>query len=64
MRGALDWQRHSVRTLGADVSEYLREESRILASHARVDAFLDAVDVLRADVDRLEVRVRRLQELA
>ncbi|MFQ6021361.1 MAG: SCP2 domain-containing protein [Acidiferrobacterales bacterium] len=62
VRDARAWQRQSAQTLGADLAEYLQEESRVLATRARVEAFLEAVDVLRADTDRLEARLRRLRE--
>lgn len=62
VRDARAWQRQSAQTLGADLAEYLQEESRLLTTRVRVDAFLDAVDVLRADTDRLEARLRRLPE--
>lgn len=55
------WVDHAGSTLGADAREYLQEESRILAKRERVEAFLSAVDILRADADRLEKRIERLQ---
>lgn len=61
MRGARAWRRSATQTLSADIAEYLQEESRLLAPAGRVEAFLAAVDVLRADVDRLEARLRKLQ---
>ena len=63
-RGARAWRRHAIRTLSADIAEYLQEESRLLAPASRVEIFLQAVDALRADVDRLEARLRGLQERA
>ncbi|EIJ41739.1 hypothetical protein BegalDRAFT_0828 [Beggiatoa alba B18LD] len=41
----------------ANISEYLQEELKALPAHAEVQAFLDAVDVLRDDVERLEQRI-------
>jgi ubiquinone biosynthesis protein UbiJ len=46
--------------LGLDVSEYLQEESRLLPTRHEVEAYLNAVDALRASADRLEQRVARL----
>ncbi len=43
-----------------DMTEYLQCESRNLPQRHEVDDFLDAVDVLRADVDRLEQRIALL----
>jgi len=45
-----------------NISEYLQEEGRILPAPAEMDDFLNAVDSLREDVERLEQRVRRLQK--
>ncbi len=62
LRDARGWGRQSRQTLAADLAEYLQEESRMLVARARVEAFLEAVDVLRADADRLDARLCRLQE--
>lgn len=59
-RAAAGWGRQAAATLGLDLAEYLQEESRLLARRARVEAFLDGVDRLRADAERLEQRLRRL----
>jgi ubiquinone biosynthesis protein UbiJ len=61
MRDVVAWRRRSTQALLADIAEYLQEESRVLAPSPRVEAFLRAVDQLRADADRLEVRLRQLQ---
>lgn len=53
--------RHTARTLEADVREYLIEEAGLLVDRHEVDSFLDAVDTLRDDADRLEARLRRLE---
>lgn len=52
------------RRLACDLGEYLREEARIAAPRERVEAFLQAVDRLRADTDRLEKRLERLRGIA
>lgn len=62
VRSMIGWQREARAALAADLSEYLQEEITLLASAARTQAFLDAVDDLRMDTDRLEARIRRLQE--
>jgi ubiquinone biosynthesis protein UbiJ len=61
MRDLSAWRRQATQALFADISEYLQEESRMLAPSIRVEAFLRSVDQLRADTDRLEARLRRLQ---
>ncbi len=57
-----------VRASGAvilrDLAEYLQCERGDLPPRHEVDTFLDAVDVLRLDVDRLEQRLARLAPLA
>lgn len=53
--------RHTVRTLEADVGEYLSEEAELVANRHELNGFLDAVDALRSDADRLEARLRRLE---
>lgn len=55
------WRRRTVDTVRKDVGEYLQHESQVLAIPKAVDNFINAVDVLRADADRLEARLRRLQ---
>ncbi len=59
-RGLRAWARQSGEYLRQDVREYLQEESRLLARRETVDHFLEAVDTLRADTDRLEQRLTRL----
>ncbi|MDX1487875.1 MAG: hypothetical protein R3268_06730, partial [Acidiferrobacterales bacterium] len=61
VRGMRIWRRNTTQTLSADIAEYLQQESRLLTPVPRVEAFLEAVDILRADVDRLEARLRKLQ---
>jgi ubiquinone biosynthesis protein UbiJ len=58
-----DARRHAERMLGTaseNLGEYLREEARVAAPAWRVREHLDEVDRLRADVERLELRIRRL----
>ena len=59
-RAARAWARDAGTTLERDAVEYLQEEARVLAKREQVAAFLSGVDRLRADVDRLEQRVKRL----
>lgn len=53
--------KHAAQTLETDVREYLIEEAGLLVNRHEVDGFLDAVDTLRSDTDRLEARLRRLE---
>jgi ubiquinone biosynthesis protein UbiJ len=54
--------RHVGRTLELNLSEYLHEEAGVLVNRHEVDAFMEAVDTLRSDADRLTARLRRLEE--
>lgn len=55
------WAKDTRGTMEQNLAEYLVEESRILAGAEQVRVFLAAVDDIRADVDRLEHRIRRLR---
>jgi len=59
-RAAASWGKGAAETLQLDTVEYLQEETRLLATHGEVDRFLDKVDRLRADVERLAKRLDRL----
>ncbi|HEX4870893.1 MAG TPA: SCP2 sterol-binding domain-containing protein [Nevskiaceae bacterium] len=62
LRGLFGWGRQSLSTLGLDTAEYLREETRDLARAADVEDWMQAVETLREDADRLEARLRRLEQ--
>jgi ubiquinone biosynthesis protein UbiJ len=61
LRGLLEWGRRTVSTLGLDTAEYLREETRDLARAADVEEWMDEIDRLRDDVERLDARLQRLE---
>ncbi|HTV96861.1 MAG TPA: hypothetical protein VME42_12685 [Steroidobacteraceae bacterium] len=61
-RAALSWVRRATRTAAQNVSEYLQEESRDLASRPEIEEFLEAVDVLRETADRVEARLARVEQ--
>jgi ubiquinone biosynthesis protein UbiJ len=54
------WGERSADTLSADVREYLQEEGRLLPTDDEVQEFLDGVDRLRDDTERLAARIARL----
>lgn len=54
------WTHEALNSLQSDVSEYLREEARMVPDSSQVAEFCSDVDRLRADVDRLDARARRL----
>jgi len=62
MRNILGWGEKASETFGRDISEYFQEESRDLVVKTELKQFLDAVDELRMDSDRLEARVKRLHD--
>lgn len=60
-RGVGKWGLEASATMGANIREYLQEESRDVPSRYEVDRFAASVNALRDDVDRLEARLKRLQ---
>jgi ubiquinone biosynthesis protein UbiJ len=60
LRDAHDWRRQAGATFGQDVADYLVHERRDLPGRHAVEQYLQAVDILRADVDRLTQRIARL----
>jgi ubiquinone biosynthesis accessory factor UbiJ len=62
LRSKADWGKNAVETFKLNVTEYLQEESRDLPSQPEADIFYRNVDKLRADYDRLQVRMERLKK--
>jgi ubiquinone biosynthesis protein UbiJ len=56
------WGRGARSTMGANIREYLQEESRDAPSRYEVDKFSAEVSTLRDDVDRVEARLKRLRD--
>ena len=54
--------RHGRETLRDDLGEYLQEEARILPARVEIEHFMENVDVLRSDADRLAARIARLRD--
>lgn len=61
-RAVFAWHRQAFRTFGLNTAEYFQEEARLLPVRYEVEEFLNAVDVTRADVDRLAARIQRLKD--
>lgn len=61
-RAAQRWAQQSSAALLQDTGEYLQYERELLPDRTQVETFMRQVDVLRDDVERLEARVRRLQQ--
>jgi ubiquinone biosynthesis protein UbiJ len=60
-RGLLDWGRKAADSFSQNVAEYLQEEGRDVPSRVELEEFLESVDHLRNDADRLEARLSRLE---
>lgn len=60
VREVSGWMQQTTKTNALNVSEYFREEERMLPSRFEVNQFKTDVDELRLSVDRLEARVQRL----
>jgi len=54
------WVKSNHESMQMTIAEYLREEARLLPDKSELTPFLDGVDTLRADMDRLEARIKRL----
>jgi ubiquinone biosynthesis protein UbiJ len=61
-RAVFAWHRQALQTFGLNTAEYLQEEARLLPVRYEVEEFLNGVDGVRADVDRLAARIRRLKD--
>lgn len=59
---AVGWIKESAQAMSLNVSEYLTEEGRFSVSDSEVNHYLDQVDILRNDADRLQARVNRLHQ--
>ena len=60
VRDVSGWAEEARHTLAQDTVEYLRNEAAILVETREIAEFVDAVDALRSDVDRLEARLQRI----
>lgn len=59
-RKLTQWSKSNNRSCERDISEYLRYETDSLPLDWEVEEFMEGVDKIRGDVDRLEARIRRL----
>lgn len=62
LRQTGQWLKDSHQSLQQTTAEYLREEIKILPDKSQINEYLHEIDRLRADYDRLEARVARLQK--
>ena len=61
-RGMSQFAKASGKTIGLDISEYLRYEKEVLLDKSELDEFNHSVDKLRNDVERLQKRIERLEK--
>lgn len=61
LRKALDFGRTAVATQAANVGEYLAHEKRVLVPLAEARQYIEGVDALREQADRLAARVAQLE---
>ena len=62
LRGMSQFAKASGKTIGMDISEYLRYEKEVLLDKSELDEFNHSVDKLRNDVERLQKRIERLEK--
>ncbi|HRJ51527.1 MAG TPA: SCP2 sterol-binding domain-containing protein [Candidatus Thiothrix moscowensis] len=60
-RATKGWLEDSAHAMRLNTQEYLQEEARLVPADAELRQYLDAVDTLRMDTDRLEARLKRLE---
>ena len=57
-----DWQAKARANLASNIGEYLGEEQALIATADDIDQFSRQIAVLRDDVDRLEKRLKKLEQ--
>jgi len=62
LRGVLAWRQQAHDDTGTNLAEYAVYEQAMLAEPTASRAFIAEVDALREDVDRLEARLRLLEQ--
>jgi len=60
IRSAVHWSRNAIRTMNANVEEYLHEESRGLPGRRELEATFQDIDDLNLRTERLEARLNQL----
>lgn len=60
IRQVSSWAKNTHSSMQQNIAEYLREESLMLPDKSQIKAYMQDIDTLRADFDRLEARIKRL----
>lgn len=63
LRSSIKFAANTKRTLELDVSEYLRYEKEVLPDQFEVDEYINAIDALRNDAERLKIRIDKLARI-
>lgn len=61
IRKVTSWAKATHNALQQSTAEYLKEEIRILPDKSQINDYMADIDRLRANSDRLEARIQRLQ---
>ncbi|HEX3912299.1 MAG TPA: SCP2 sterol-binding domain-containing protein [Steroidobacteraceae bacterium] len=61
-RSVRTWARRARRSAGENIAEYLQEEGRDLIGRTELEEFLRGVDGVRDSVERIEARLRRIEQ--
>lgn len=61
VRSGSDWFSQSIEAMKLNTSEYLSEEIKVTPADAEINYYMDQVDDLRMDIDRLEARVNNIK---
>ncbi|KAG1682870.1 putative protein kinase UbiB [Nymphon striatum] len=62
VRSASDWFKESTKAMQLNTGEYLSEETRMTPADSEISHYLDQVDEVHMGVDRLEARIKLLQD--
>ena len=60
--GAFAWTRDSAKSFALDTAEFLRDETGDLVATPEAEPFYDDVDALSERTDRLEARIKRVEQ--
>ena len=63
VRSGSDWFKQSIEAMKLNTSEYLSEETKVTPADAELDYYMDQVDELRMDVDRIQARINNIQSI-
>ena len=61
IRGAVRWSRQAIRSLNANIEEYVHEESRSLPGRRELEATFEDIDELSLRTERLEARLNLME---